>query len=131
MQEIRNLDDIAAAPVTPAQRELARRIFGRMVAAVEEEGGGDYDPDADGHMAILDPEGTRRELLELASAGGLEDVPAEGVQRHAAEGMFVLAIVPGGDFGITVLVPDAPDLDGDVRRWLLARAEDDLLEDAS
>lgn len=134
MIEIRKIEDIEPLAVPPPLKSLMRHLLERFVEAIEEEAGGEWDPDADGFMVLLDGADAMSDLLGLASADALDGVFLEGVTHHAHEAAFVCSLVPGGDYGLTLIVIDSPELGPELRAWLMAQAgpgETEMLEDAS
>jgi hypothetical protein len=131
--EIRKIEDIEPLTVPPPLKNLIRSLLERFVAAIEAAGGA-WDPDADGSMILLEGADATADLLQIASADALDGVFLEGVNHHEAEGAFVCALVPGGDYGLTLIVADSPEIGTELRAWLMSQAgpgEAEMLEDAS
>ena len=119
MKEFRRIEEVDAARLPP---DLARAVRGTLEALIGAyaEGGAAYDPEADGWTVLVEP-GDSEEMIGTAIGGHSPlDAPFEGVTFEY--GCFVAVWLANNQFGITVVVPDAPWLPPELRARLMREA---------
>lgn len=107
MRVFKSLADVAAARLCEDVGRVARDVVRTLVDAYVSEGYV-YDPDGDG-FAVLVEEGDSEEAIRAVLGWSLLDAPLEGCVFE--RGCFVTVILRDNQFGISIIVPDAPWLD--------------------
>lgn len=101
-----SLDDIRGSPLSPMLRGIVVRMLGHF----------EYDPEEDGYVVLIEEDDVDRDLADLCLPYRLREVPFEAV--HMMEGHFCGIFLRDNEFAITFLVPDAPWVQGELRRHL-------------
>jgi hypothetical protein len=120
MKEFRSIDDVERARLPD---DLSRAVRGTLEGLIEAyaEAGERYDPAADGWTVLVE-EGDGDDAVRDAIGGSaLRDAPFEGVSFDGA--VFVAVWLANNQFGITLVIPDAPWLAPDVRARLMRECE--------
>jgi hypothetical protein len=114
MEEIRSFDDLGRAHLPPDAAGAARESLATLLASFA-EAGMRYDPAVDGHIAVLEAADTD-DTVRASLGYPLRDAVFEGVSRE--RGCFAAVVLHNNEFGITIVVPDAPWLDPALRERL-------------
>jgi hypothetical protein len=115
MKEFRSIEDVERARLPDDLRRVVRGTLERLIEAYAERGGA-YNPDEDGHTVLVEPGDGDDAIREAIGGHTLRDAPFEGAAYE--RGCFVTCVLFNNQFGVTVVVPDAPWLDPEVRRRL-------------
>ena len=77
-----------------------------------------YNADDYGYLVLVEPEDTSIKLTELDMPWTLTEVPWEGASKR---GDFIYAVYLGtDDYGLGFVIPDAPWVNGELRKTLEA-----------
>jgi len=77
-----------------------------------------YNADDYGYLVLVEPQDNGRELTELDMPWTLTEVPWEGASKR---GDFIYAVYLGtDDYGMGFVIPDAPWVNGELRKTLEA-----------
>ena len=77
-----------------------------------------YNADDYGYLVLVEPQDTSRKLTELDMPWTLTEVPWEGASKR---GEFIYAVYLGtDDYGMGFVIPDAPWVNGELRKTLEA-----------
>lgn len=118
MKEFRSLEDVERANLPDGLRDAVRGTLTALIDAYAEVGER-YDPEADGHTVLVE-RGDTDEVIRAAIGGcTLRDALFEGVTYDGGCGCFLTCVLFTNQFGITLVVPDAPWLDPAVRARLM------------
>ena len=75
-----------------------------------------YDAEDYGYLVLVEPEDTGIKLTELDMPWTLTEVPWEGASKR---GEFIYAVYLGtDDYGLGFVIPDAPWVNGELRKTL-------------
>lgn len=107
-----SLDAIRGSPLSPMLRGIVVRMLGHF----------EYQPEEDGYVVLIEEDDCDRVLADLCLPYRLCEVPFEAV--HMMEGHFCGIYLANNQFAITFLIPDAPWVQGELRKHL----EDLLVE---
>ena len=119
MKEFRSIEDVDAAGLPDDVSRVVRGTLTDLMAAYA-EGGGAYNPDEDGHTVLIEAGDTDDAIRAAIGGHTLRDAPFEGCWR--AGGCILACVMFNNQFGVSVVIPDAPWLDPAVR----ARLERDM-----
>ena len=98
-------------PAYPVMEELVRVLIDDF-----NEPGQAYDADDFGYLVLIEPGDVDRELNEIDMPWTLADVPWEGASMRQG---FIYAVYLGtDDYGMGILIPDAPWVNGQLRKTL-------------
>lgn len=116
MKEFRSLEDVERARLPD---DLARVVRGTLEGMIEAyAGSGDrYSPDADGWTVLVEQGDGDDAVRDAIGGSTLLDAPFEGVS--VSRGYFLAVWLANNQFGISIVIPDAPWLDPAVRARLM------------
>lgn len=118
MKEFRSIEDVDRANLPEGLREAVRGTLTTLIDAYAEVGER-YDPDADGHTVLVE-RGDTDEVVRAAIGGyTLRDAPLEGAVHEERLQCFLTCVLFNNQYGISIVVPDAPWLDPEVRARLM------------
>ncbi len=115
MKTFKSLVEVDAAGLPPPLHRACRGTLEALIDAYAEVGAA-YDPDDDGYVVLIDPEDTDA-TLEAECGYSLRDALFEGCIHE--DGVFLTCVLHNNQFGISIVVPDAPWLAADVRARLV------------
>ena len=115
MKVFKSLEDVDGAGLPPPLAEACRETLAALIGAYAEHGD-TYDPEDDGYVVLVE-EGDEDGDLEAECGYGLGDAPFEGGIFEA--GVFRTCVLHNNQFGISIVVPDAPWLPPEIRARLL------------
>jgi hypothetical protein len=120
MKEFRCRDDVERARLPD---ELARVVRGTLEGLIEAYAGSGsrFEPDADGWTVLIEEGDGGDAVRDVIGGNSLIDAPLEGVSFE--HGCFVAVWLANNQFGITLVIPDAPWLDLAVRARLMHECE--------
>jgi hypothetical protein len=98
-------------PAYPVMEELVKVLIDDF-----NEPGHPYSPDDYGYLVLIEPEDVDRVLDEVDMPWTLVDVPWEGASMR--DGFFYAVYLGTDDYGMGVIIPDAPWVDGRLREVL-------------
>ncbi len=114
MRVFKSLADVNAARLCEDVGRVARDVVRTLVDAYV-SAGYVYDPDGDGFVMLVE-EGDTDEAIRAMLGCPLLDAILEGcVYKH---GCFTTVMLRDNQFGISIIVPDAPWLDQAIRARL-------------
>ncbi|SMF97239.1 hypothetical protein SAMN02949497_4659 [Methylomagnum ishizawai] len=116
MYIFKSLRDLEGARLSLEISALIRRLVSDLILACHP-----YDPEADGYVALIEDGGDLADLSALGLPYALDSVPFEAVQVEA--GCYVGVFLANNQFGLTVVVPDAPWLPPEYRSALEAQRD--------
>ncbi|SMF97221.1 hypothetical protein SAMN02949497_4641 [Methylomagnum ishizawai] len=116
MYIFKSLRDLKGARLPLEISALIRGLVGDLIVACHP-----YDPEADGYVALVEDGDDLAELSALGLPYGLDCVPFEAVEVEA--GCYVGVFLANNQFGLTVVVPDAPWLPPECRSALEAQRD--------
>jgi hypothetical protein len=111
MKTFKSLRDLEGAFLAPEMADLIRKVVCDLVLACHP-----YDPEADGYVVLVEGGDDLADLSVLGLPYALDRVPFEAVQVEA--GCYVGVFLANNQFGLTLVVPDAPWLPPECRRAL-------------
>ncbi len=112
MKAIKSLEDAETSGLAAPVRALARRLVEDLSRIYSNEGGGQWDPELDGHVLVIEPEDTD-DSVEETIGYRLADAPLEGVTRE--DGCFVSCILWDNETGLSLVIVDHEGMDPAVR----------------
>ena len=115
MQIFKTMSDVHAAGLAPPVREVVTWCVRSLVDAY----GADYDADDVGGVALLGPETTDDHAYELFGRTWCEGV-YEGVTYDEKAQCYLTCVLFNNEEGVTIVVPDTPELDPVFREILEA-----------
>jgi hypothetical protein len=116
MKEFRSIEDVDAAGLAEDVSVVVRGTLECIVGTCA-EAGGKYDPTKDGYTVLVEA-GDADDVIRAAIGGHtLRDAVFEGVTY--SRGHFVTCVLFNNQFGVSIVVPDAPWLDPVVRERLM------------
>jgi hypothetical protein len=108
MKEFRSIEDVDAAGLSVDVSCVVRGTLECIVGAYA-EAGERYDPAVDGHTVLVEA-GDTDDVIRAAIGGRtLRDAVFEGATY--SRGHFVTCVLFNNQFGVSIVVPDAPWLD--------------------
>jgi hypothetical protein len=115
MKEFRSLEDVDRALLPDDLLKVVRGTLKGLIDAYA-EAGETFDPDEDGYTVLVE-RGDTDEVTRAAIGGyTLRDALFEGaVYEH---GCFLTCVLFNNQFGVSIVVPDEPWLDPEVRARL-------------
>ncbi len=117
MKTFKSLEDVERARLPDEVACVVRGTLECLVGAYAERGER-YDPEEDGHTVLIEPGDTDDAVRAAIGGSTLLDAPFEGVARE--RGCFVTCVLLNNQFGISIVIPDAPWLDAAVRARLMS-----------
>ena len=77
-----------------------------------------YDTEADGFIALVEPNDVNRRLTEIWNDGdwGLTDIPWEGITKQ--EDMYLAVYLSNDQYGIVFVIPDTDWLSCELREYI-------------
>ncbi|MDF1552475.1 MAG: hypothetical protein P1P84_05400 [Deferrisomatales bacterium] len=121
MKVIKSLEDAETSGLAAPVRDLTRRLVEDLIHIYSNEGGGQWDPELDGHVLIIEP-GDGDDAVEEAIGYRLADAPLEGVTRE--DGCYVSCVLWNNEAGLSLVIVDHEGMDPATRQVL----EDGLLD---
>ena len=117
MKEFRSLEDVEEARLPDA---VGRAVHGTLKRLVDAYAGcgGRYDPAVDGYAVLIEPEDADDAVRAAIGGSTLRDAPFEGAAYE--HGCFVTCVLFNNQFGVSIVIPDAPWLEPSVRERLMA-----------
>ena len=115
MQIFKTLADVAKADLAAPVQEMVTTCIWSLLEAY----GADYDPDDVGGVALLGPETTDDDAYELFGRTWCEGI-YEGVTYDEKSRCYLTCVLFNNEEGVTIVVPDTPDLDPVFRELLEA-----------
>ena len=114
MQTFKSLNEVQEADLSPAVKEVVRCCVQSLMNAYGE----DFDADEVGGVVVLDHDTTDDDAYELfgRTCEGLY----EGVTYDAPSRCYLTCVLFNNEEGVTIVVPDEPDLDEVFREVLEA-----------
>jgi len=106
--------DLSRLPKTdPAYHVISTLVKGIITDTLDTEY--PYDPEADGFIALVQPEDVDPPLKDIWPDGDwyLTDIPWEGITRQ--DGMFLAIYLANNQYGIVFVIPDQDWVKGDLR----------------
>lgn len=122
MIHLRSLEEARASPVPEGVRGLVVARAEELAAELEAMGR-PWQPEEDGWFVVLEPGEEVGPLIGLGWEQQLSDLLFEFVDHDEAAGCFAAVYIPTNNWGVTIVVPDAPGLDPAVRAWLVGQCE--------
>jgi len=116
MKTFKSLAQVDEANLPPPLHQTCRSTLEALVGAYVEVGA-EYDPEEDGYVVLVE-EGDTDADLEAAFSYSLRTALFEGCIHE--NGVFLTCVLHNNQFGISIVVPDAPWLPVDVRARLMA-----------
>lgn len=115
MKTFKSLEEVERARLPDGAH---RAVHGTLKALIDayEEYGGEYVPEDDGHVVLVEPEDTD-DVVREAIGYALRDAPLEGCVHE--DGFFLTCVLFNNQYGISIVIPDAPWLDPAVRAALM------------
>ncbi len=120
MKVFKSLEDVDAAALPPPLHEVCRGTLAALIDAYAEHGQ-TYNWEDDGYVVLVE-EGDADAEFEAECGYPLRDALFEGCVVE--DGVFLTCVLHNNQFGISIVVPDAPWLDPDVRAKLQAECAD-------
>jgi len=117
MHFLKFLPDVEAACLPPGLRRAARDALDTLIDAYSGDDG-PYDPDLHGYVVVLDRASDDEALRHVLGCTFLE-ATLEGASYSPENGCYVAVVLSNNEFGLTLIVPDGPDLDHRIRRKLI------------
>lgn len=117
MKEFRSLEDVDGMQLSPETARLVRRTLQTLIDAYAEVGDL-YDPNVDGHTVLIEKHDTDDAIRCAIGGQTLRDALFEGVTYE--DGHFITCLLFNNQFGISIVIPDAPWLDLAVRERLMS-----------
>ena len=119
MKKFRSMEDVDRANLPEGLHEAVRGTLTTLMDAYAEIGER-YNPEVDGHTVLIE-QGDTDETIRAAMGGfTLLDAPLEGVVHDEKRQCFITCVLFNNQFGISIVVPDAPWLDPEIRARLVA-----------
>ena len=115
MRVFKSLADVTAAGLCGDVGRVAGDVVRTLVDAYA-SAGFVYDPEADGFVVLVEA-GDSEEAVRATLGCSLLDAVLEGCVLE--RGCFATVMLRNNQFGISIIVPDAPWLDPDVRARLV------------
>ncbi len=111
MKEFRSLEEVDRAGLGAC---AYRAVHGTLKRLIDAYGacGEEYVPEDDGHVVLLEP-GDTDDDVRAAIGYALRDAPFEGCVYE--DGFFLTCVLFNNQYGISIVIPDAPWLDPAVR----------------
>lgn len=120
MKEFRSLEDVERAGLPDGVFRVVHDWLHELIECYAVDGY-EYDPEADGHAVLIEPGDTDDAIRGAIGGSTLLDAPLEGCSY---QGMcFFTCVMFNNQFGITIVIPDAPWLDPAVRTRLMRECE--------
>jgi len=120
MQAFKSIEELERARLPDRLSRVVRETLEALIEAYGESAE-QLDPEADGWTVLVE-EGDGADAVRDAIGGNdLLDAPFEGVSFDGA--VFVAVWLANNQFGITLVIPDAPWLDPAVRARLASECE--------
>ena len=116
MKVFRNLEEVARARLPDALSQAVTAVMQTLLEAYA-ECGAPFDPEADGYTVLVERGDTEASVREAIGGYALLDAPFEGAVLE--RGCFVTCVLLNNQFGVSVVIPDAPWLDPAVRARLM------------
>lgn len=115
MKEFRSLEEVERAGLPDG---VFSAVHGTLKALIDayEEYGEEYVPEDDGHVVLVEEQDTD-DAVRDAIGYSLRDAPFEGCVYE--NGIFLTCVLFNNQYGISIVIPDAPWLDPAVRATLL------------
>jgi hypothetical protein len=115
MKTLRTLEDLERAHLPGNVFPVARDLLAQLIADYAEHGHA-FNPDEDGHIVLIE-EWDADDDIRAALGAGLLDAVLEGCVYE--RGCFVACVLFNNQFGVSIVVEDAPWLDPAVRERLM------------
>ena len=109
--------DLSCLPKTnPAHHVISTLVKGIITDTLDTEY--PYDPDADGFIALVEPDDVNRPLHDIWPDGDwkLSDLPYEGVTLQ--DGHYLAIYLANNQYGIVFVIPDEDWVTGDLRECI-------------
>ena len=123
MLKFTSADDLARLPKTdPAYPVIATLIQGIITDTLDTEY--PYDPEADGFIALMQPEDVGQPLKDIWPDGEwyFTDLLLEGVTRQ--NGMFLAVYLINNQYGICFCIPDDDWVNGELREFIMRNLDE-------
>lgn len=116
MLEFKSTEDLAKLSTDdPALQLLVQDLVKCLITDYISEGY-DYIPEDDGWICVIEEKDKDRVLTEIWSDWTLLDIPWEGITYR--DGYFLALFLANNQFGIEFVIPDAPWVDGELRKMI-------------
>lgn len=115
MKILRTIEDIERARLPGNVLPVVRDLLTNLIADYAKHGHA-FNPEEDGHIVLIE-EGDADGDIRAALGAGLLDAVLEGCVYD--RGFFVTCVLFNNQFGVSVVVEDAPWLDPAARRRLV------------
>ena len=106
MQTFKSLNEVQEADLSPSVRNIVLWCVQNLIDAY----GPDYDADDVGGVVLLDHETTDDDAYELFGRTWCEGL-YEGVTYDVTSRCYLTCVLLNKEEGVTIVVPDEPDLD--------------------
>ena len=117
MKTFKSLAQVDEANLPPPLHQTCRSTLEALVGAYVEVGA-EYDPEEDGYVVLVEKVDTDADLERETGSYSLRTALFEGCIHE--NGVFLTCVLHNNQFGISIVVPDAPWLPVDVRARLMA-----------
>lgn len=114
MQVFQSLKAVSQSGLPPNLLDPVRRAMATLVE-ISTYPGKTYSPEDDGQIVLIEPPDTEADQ-QAAFGYPLKDAPLEGVFRDG--GCFVAVLLSNNQYGLSIVVPDEPWLDPQLRASL-------------
>jgi hypothetical protein len=98
-------------PAQPVMKELVKLLIDDFTSP-----GHPYDADDFGYLVLIEKDDTDRVLDDIDMPWTLVDVPWEGASMR--QGFYYAVYLGTDDYGMGFVIPDAPWVDGELRKTL-------------
>ena len=115
MKTFRTLEDVESAGLVPAVKDVVLSCVQSLMDAYGE----DFDADEVGGVVLLDRDTTDDDAYELFGRTWVEGV-YEGVTYDEPSRCYLTCVLFNNEEGVTIVIPDEPDLDEVFREILEA-----------
>lgn len=113
MLQFKSANDLPQLPQDSSAYPIVADLVKRLIVDYEAEGW-TYDPDADGWIILIEESDTTRMLTDIWDDWTLLDIPWEGITKDGDH--YIAVFLANNEFGLVFVIPDAPWVNGDLRR---------------
>ena len=115
MITIKSTEDLSKLPPDDPAFPTVQELVDRLITAYTEPGQ-PYNADDYGYVILIQESDVDRNLDEIWDGCTLVDIYWEGIMKR---GDFYIAIyLANNEYGLVFVIPDAPWVDGDLRRMI-------------
>jgi hypothetical protein len=113
MKHFKSAEDLQQLSSDDPAYPIVTDLVQRLIVDYEADGFG-YDPEADGWVVLVEPHDVDRGITEIWDADTtLADLLWEGFTQR--DGHYIGVYLANNQFGLAVVIPDAPWLNGKLR----------------